>query len=147
MRNPALTRLHPLEGRWELTLSDAWFLEPRDTVLHGQATIEWLGEAFLVVRSDMDGKPMWDLVIGHSDAQERYVLLYHDERGVGRVFDMTFGEDRWEFTRADPDFHQRFVADVTADRIAGRCDASEDGGATWRKDFDLVFARVQAAPA
>ncbi len=146
MRNPALLRLDSLVGRWSLVLSDAWFLEPRDTVLHGEATVEWLGDAFVVLRSEMDGRPMWDLAVGHSDAQDRYVLLYHDERGVSRVFDMTFGNGRWEFTRADPDFCQRFVADVTEDRIAGRCDASEDGGATWRGDFDLVFTRADDGP-
>ena len=142
MRNAALTQLEGLVGRWTLTLSDAWFLEPPGTVLHGEATVEWLGEAFLAVRSDMDGKPLWELVIGYSDAQERYVLLYHDERGVGRVFDMTYGQGRWEFHRADPDFHQRFVAEVSEDRISGRTDASEDAGVTWRKDFDLVFTRA-----
>jgi len=42
----------------------------------------------------------------------------------------------------DPDFHQRLVGRVEGDRIVGRADASEDQGATWRKDFDLVFERV-----
>ena len=144
MRNEGLLRLQPLVGRWELRLEDAWFLEPRDTVLHGEATIEWLDDAFLVSRSVMDGKPMWDMVIGYSDATEKYVLLYHDERGVSRVFDMTFGGGRWEWSRADPDFHQRFVAEVSVDRIVGRTDASEDGGVTWRKDFDLEFVRAGA---
>ncbi|MEV0560903.1 hypothetical protein [Dactylosporangium sp. NPDC050588] len=40
--------------------------------------------------------------------------------------------------REDPDFHQRFVATVTPDRVAGHWDASDDGGVTWRKDFDLL---------
>jgi hypothetical protein len=40
------------------------------------------------------------------------------------------------------DFHQRFGARVSADRIEGRWDASEDQGATWRKDFDLIFERT-----
>jgi hypothetical protein len=30
---------------------------------------------------------------------------------------------------------------VGPDRITARFDASEDAGATWRKDFDLVFTR------
>jgi hypothetical protein len=38
--------------------------------------------------------------------------------------------------------YQRFVADVGRDRITGRWEASDDG-ATWRKDFDLVFERAQ----
>jgi hypothetical protein len=44
--------------------------------------------------------------------------------------------------REDPDFHQRFVADVvTGDRVEGRWEASEDEGRTWRTDFDLLSTR------
>lgn len=142
MRNEQLLRLHDLEGQWRITLSDAWFLEPRDTVLHGSATVDWIGDAFVRLRAEIDGIPMWDVVIGHSDAQERYVLLYSDDRGVGRVFDMLYADGRWEWSRADPDFCQRFLATVEPGRIIGHADASEDGGATWRKDFDLVFTRA-----
>jgi hypothetical protein len=67
--------------------------------------------------------------------------LYHDARGVSRVFDMTFSAGAWTLLREDPDFHQRFAAVVERDRISGRWDASEDAGETWRKDFDIVFER------
>ena len=53
-------------------------------------------------------------------------------------FRMTFGDGEWTMVREDPDFHQRLVATVTPDRI----DASEDEGASWRKDFDLTFERT-----
>lgn len=69
------------------------------------------------------------------------MALYHDPRPTSRVFDMTFGDGAWTMERADPDFHQRFVSTVEPGRIAGHWDASEDQGRTWRKDFDLVFAR------
>jgi hypothetical protein len=55
---------------------------------------------------------------------------------------MTFDASRWILTREDPDMFQRFVADVGPERIAGRWEASEDHGSTWRKDFDLDFART-----
>ena len=79
----------------------------------------------------------WHWVIGRSDAREQLVLLYHDDRGVLRVFEMTFDDGQWTLVREDPDFHQRFIASVDRDRIAGRWEASEDAGSTWRKDFDL----------
>jgi hypothetical protein len=44
-------------------------------------------------------------------------------------FRMTFADGELTLWRQDPDFHQRFVATVTADRIDGRWDASEDAGA------------------
>jgi hypothetical protein len=68
--------------------------------------------------------------------------LYHDPRPTSRLFHMSFTGDDWALHREDPDFHQRFVARVSADRIEGRWDASEDQGATWRKDFDLIFERT-----
>lgn len=80
-------------------------------------------------------------MLGRSDAQDDFTALYHDERGVCRVFAMTFESSHWILSREDPDMYQRFVADVTPDRIVGRWEASDDRGATWRKDFDLSFAR------
>ncbi|MEO7269208.1 MAG: hypothetical protein ABIW49_08395 [Knoellia sp.] len=81
------------------------------------------------------------LVLGRSDARDEFTALYHDERGVCRVFAMTCDGAQWILSREDPDVFQQFIADVTAERIAGRWEAPEDRGATWRKDFDLNFAR------
>jgi hypothetical protein len=147
MRNEAMQELDVLVGSWRTTLQNAWFLEPVDQEVPGSATVEWLGDAFVVFRWTMggdvgDATSEMVLVLGRSDAQDAYTALYHDERGVCRVFAMTFEAARWILSREDPDMFQRFVADVGPDRIAGRWEASEDQGATWRKDFDLGFARV-----
>jgi len=144
MRNTALEQLNVLVGTWRLTLSNAWFLEPAGTEVHGAATVAWLGDAFLIVRCELDGE--LTLAIGRSDAHDAYTVLYHDDRGVCRVFAMTFDDARWTLSRADPDFHQRFIAQVEPDRITGRWEASEDQGRTWRKDFDLVFERARNGP-
>ena len=141
MRNEALLELQGLIGEWKLTMTNAWFLEPGFEG-DGAATIEWLGDAFLQVRATLGtDQGTWHWVIGRSDAREQFVLLYHDERGVLRVFDMTFTDDAWTLVRQDPDFHQRFVAAVSPNRIDARFEASEDAGTTWRKDFDLIFER------
>lgn len=142
MRNEALNELEGLVGDWKLTMTDAWFLESREVEVDGAAKIEWLGDAFLEMRATLGmDHGRWHWVIGRNDPREQFVLLYHDERGVCRVFDMTFGEGEWTLTREDPDFHQRFIATVDGDRIAGRWEASEDFGKTWRKDFDVMFDR------
>jgi hypothetical protein len=154
MRNSELARLDGLVGQWTTTLSDAWFMEPPGVTVSGTTTIEWLGESFLVVRTELgegaDSSEM-TMVIGRSDANDAYVALYHDNRGVCRQFAMTFDDGHWTMTREDPDFHQRFIATVEQDEIRGRWEASEDRGATWRKDFDLTFEKVAsgttAAPA
>ena len=142
MRNEALQGLDGLIGEWTLTMTDAWFLESREVTVAGSATMQWLGDAFLEMRATLGtAEGTWHWVIGRSDAREQLVMLYHDERGVLRVFDMTYGDGRWTLVREDPDFHQRFVATVQRDRIDGRWEASEDAGRTWRKDFDLIFER------
>ena len=141
MRNEAMERLDVLTGSWQTTLTNAWFIDPPEQEHPGTATIEWLGDAFVVVRWLMDGGDQM-IVLGRSDAQDAYTALYHDERGVSRVFAMTFDDTHWTLSREDPDMHQRFIADVSPDRIDGRWEASEDQGATWRKDFDLIFTRA-----
>ncbi len=145
MRNSELEKLDGLVGRWTTTMSDAWFLEPPGTEVPGTTTIEWLGESFLVVHSEFrEGEHEHSemrLVVGRSDPNDRFVALYHDDRGVCRQFAMTFDGRHWGMTREDPDFHQRFIAEVEQDRIDGRWEASDDQGTTWRKDFDLTFVR------
>jgi hypothetical protein len=143
MRNPALAEMDVLVGEWNITLTNAWFLESMDVQQHGHASIRWLGEAFIEMVAEMNGEPTWHFVFGRSDANERLVALYHDPRPTSRVFEMTFGGGNWSMRRADPDMHQGFVGTVTADRIEWRVDASDDEGESWRKDFDLVFERVQ----
>ena len=139
MRNESMDALDGLVGEWTLTMSDASFLEPPGAEVQGSTTVEWIGDAFLLVHSTLQGT--MGLAIGRSDANDAYEVLYHDDRGVCRVFAMTWGGNRWTMSREDPDFHQRFVADVEPDRISGRWEASEDQGRTWRKDFDLTFER------
>lgn len=143
MRNPAVAEMDVLVGTWSLTLTNAWFLDSLEVRQHGHATVRWLGEAFVEMEAEMNGEPVWHFVFGRSDPNQQLVALYHDPRPTSRVFEMTFGGGEWTMQRADPDFHQRFVARVSDDRVEGHWDASEDGGATWRKDFDLIFERDQ----
>ena len=143
MKNEAMQQVgEALVGEWNLTMTGAWFLDSPDTEVSGEATIAWLGEAFLHLRSELgEEHSTWDWVFGRSDATEQLTLLYHDDRGVMRVFAMTFADGTWTLTRNDPDFHQRWIASVEPERIVGRWEASEDDGATWRKDFDLIWER------
>ncbi|RSM79676.1 hypothetical protein DL991_12740 [Amycolatopsis sp. WAC 01375] len=147
MRNEVMQQLDVLVGSWRTTLRNAWFLDPADQEVPGSATVEWLGDAFVVLRWTMgadDDKAASEmvLVLGRSDTRDTYTALYHDERGVCRVFAMTFDGTRWHLNRQDPDMHQRFIADVQPDRINARWEASEDHGSTWRKDFDVIFERI-----
>ena len=141
MRNPALEGLDVLVGSWDLTLTQAWFLESMEVEQHGHAVGRWLGDAFLELTAEIEGEHVWHFVFGRSDATDRSVVLYHDPRPASRIFDLAQEDGAWVLHREDPDMHQRFVLRALGGRIDGRTDASDDGGRTWRKDFDLIFER------
>jgi hypothetical protein len=143
MRNAELERVAEIfVGDWTVTITNQWWLDDPTTVVSGTARCEWLDDAFLRMHAEIDGVPAWDFMFGRSDARDEFVVLYHDERGVLRVFQLTFDDQAWTMSRADPDFHQRLVGRIEGDRMVGSADASDDAGATWRKDFDLIFERA-----
>lgn len=143
-RNAELARLADIFlGNWTLAITNQWWLDDPTTVTSGTATCEWLGDAFIRLQAEFGGEPAWDFVFGRNDARDEFIALYHDERGVLRVFWVTLDNGAWTMSRTDPDFHQRLVGRVDGDRMVGQADASEDHGATWRKDFDLIFERAR----
>ena len=145
--NDQMRRLDPLVGDWDVTMTHAWFLDSMDTEIFGTATIEWYAESFLLLRSTFQGRSAeqggssWAMVFSRNDPQDTFVALYSDDRGVSRVFDLRFTDGKWTFLRTDPDFHQRIIMRIGADRIDWQADASEDSGRTWRKDLDYIFKR------
>lgn|SRR5690606_8677673 len=146
MRNEAIQRFDVLVGSWRSTMKNAWFL-PEGTEVPGTATGSWLGESFVVFHWEMPGETggaanALTLVIGRSDVGSAFTTLYHDQRGVCRVFPTTFDGTTWDMFRTDSDMHQRLIATVEPDKIVGRADASDDHGATWRTDFDFVLERI-----
>ena len=143
-RNTELQRVADVfVGDWALTITNQWWLDDPTTITTGTATGEWLGDSFIRLHAEFDGTPTWQFVFGRNDARDEFVVLYHDERGVLRVFDLTIDGSSWTMSRSDPDFQQRLLARVEGDRMVGQTDASEDEGTTWRKDFDLIFERVR----
>ena len=52
-------------------------------------------------------------MFGRNDARDEYVAFAHDDRGVDRVFDMTFGDGEWTLLRKDLDyiFERRAMGD------------------------------------
>jgi hypothetical protein len=122
MQNPALGDLAVLIGNWHIHLTNAEFLDD-GAAISGTMTVEWLDGALIVVRSSMDddGPPASVSVIGRNETCDDYELLYADERGVSRIYRMTFEDRVWIQHREDPGFHQRFegTIDPGNNRIAG----------------------------
>lgn len=144
MKNDALAALEVLVGKYEYTLYNAWFLPSMDTKIKGYATIERLYDSFIVMRSsEADKKPHDVWVIGYSDPQLRYQAFSYDQRGIARIFDVTFESKKLVFIREDKDFYQKITIKITESGLHFVPEASENKGKTWRKDFDMVYVRTK----
>ena len=138
-----IARLEPLVGEWRLDAPA--FSLPGGAL--ARTTFEWtLGGAFLLERDEvpLDDAPDGLKVIAATD--EGYALHHFDQRGVVRLYEMTFTGREWTLERHRADFselpfHQRWTSTVEADLISGRWEKSADGRA-WELDFELFYHRM-----
>lgn len=130
--------LEPLIGRWRTEMR-----LPVQT-LHGEATFEWLQpDGLVLMRSHTVGAalpPVAVAVICYDDSADRWCMGYHDDRGVSRIYAMTFDGKRWTLEGKPKDFHQRLEAAIEPDRIDAVWMKSEDGE-TWSEDFPITYSR------
>ncbi len=141
--NPALSPFNVLIGEWNMTGKHRVF---PDTVLHGHNSFEWLENgAFLLWRSEVDepGIPSGISIIGSDDVKKEYFMLYFDERGVSRKFDVTLQGNVWKMQRTMPGFSQRFTGTIEegGNTIIGIWELSEDDS-TWKKDLEVTLTRA-----
>jgi hypothetical protein len=114
--------------------------------VQGTSTFEWLREgALLAWHFDWEPDqpvPSAYSIIGHDDAVEAWTMLYTDERGVARIYQVTLADDVWKQWRDSPDFAQHMTATFSADgkTITWRGELAEDG-ATWKEDLSVTFTR------
>jgi hypothetical protein len=143
MKNPSLGQLEVLVGEWIITGAHPLF--PGAT-LTGLATFKWLdGGAFLVMHSDFEkpGPPGAIGIFGHDDSFEKDFMLYFDDRGVSRIYEMRFNEGIWKMNRNYPGFSQRFTGSFSDGNktITGIWELSKDG-ITWKRDLEVVYTKV-----
>src|SRR3954470_2598898 len=90
--NPALKPLEFLVGEWRTTGTHP--LVPGQA-LSGRTSFAWHeGGAFLIMRSEVDHPqfPSGVAIIGSDDVAGSFVMLWFDERGISRHYDVTVGE-------------------------------------------------------
>lgn len=141
---PALADLQFLAGAWDMELSDASFLPDPDATVHGSVAFEWIEDgAALVMRMGDAATPTATWIIGRDDSEPDYHVLYADDRGVSRVYRMSFSAGTWRMWRNTPEFSQRFDAEVSADHeeVNGSWQKSVDAGMTWEHDFKIRYSR------
>ena len=142
--NPALKPFSVLIGNWNTTGTHP--LIP-DTILHGRTLFEWLENgAFLMMRSEINepGVPSGIAIFGSDDSAEEYFMLYFDERGVSRKYEVTLHDNIWKVWRNAPGFSQRFTGTIVegGNTIIGKWELSRDGS-SWEKDLELTYKRVE----
>lgn len=141
--NPALEPFSVLIGNWQTTGTHA--LIP-NTILHGRTSFEWLENgAFLMMRSEIDepGVPSGIAIIGSDNDTKECFMLYFDERGVSRKYQVTLRDNIWKWWRDAPGFSQRYQGTITdgGNTIIGKGELAKDGS-SWEPDLDLTYRRV-----
>jgi hypothetical protein len=146
-------RLAPLIGEWSMALVMPGEPIPDELPDVGaRVTFEWMGaKAFVIERSTVPVPDAPDglSVIGWDAGRSSFLQHYFDDRGVARIYEMSFAAGIWKLERTKPDFSpfefsQRFTGTFTRDgkRIDGVWEIAHDHK-TWQKDFDLIYTRLR----
>ena len=144
--NPALDQLAALIGEWNLEITSMSFHEDPSAVVRGHSSFAWLeGGAFLLQHSEIPASdfPRSVAVIGADDEAGIYRMLYYDNRGVSRIYRMTFSGGIWTIWRDFPGFSQRFHGTFSENGkiITAYWERSSDGS-NWEHDFALTYTKI-----
>lgn len=148
INNPALDDISFLVGDWTIELSNASFLPDKSQKISFNVNYEWKadGAVIAVQQGDAKAKPpqLATWIIGHDESDENYTVLYADNRGVSRVYQMSFKDNIWKMWRDNPKFSQRFEGKVSDDRktISASWEKSNNGGKSWEHDFDMTYKKI-----
>jgi hypothetical protein len=132
-----------LVGEWTMVGTHPEFPD----AAHGHSSFEWLMEGGLLVWHfdwERGGPPSALSVIGHDDTVETCSMLYSDERGVARIYQMSLEGGVWKMWRDSPGFSQRVTGTVSSDGNTITChgELSWDGS-HWEQDLDVTYTRKQ----
>lgn len=142
-RNKALEAFAPLIGRWKVEGRHP--LLPGRT-LRGEASFSWVDHgAFVSWRTSMDDPEIPDgvAIFGSDDERREYFMIYFDERGVSRKYDVAVEGTTIRWWRDAPSLSQRYAWTVAADgaTVTGKGEMSRDGSA-WEGDLETTYTRA-----
>ncbi len=115
------------------------------SAVQGHSAFKWLKEdALLLWRFDWQPGdiPSALSIIGHDDAIDTCSMLYSDERGVARIYQMSLEGGVWKLWRDVPDFSQRMTGTFSEDGNTITChgELSRDGS-HWESDLAVTYTR------
>jgi len=138
----SLNQFDRLVGEWTMVGTHPGL----PAAVQGHSSFEWLREGALLIWhfnwQPGQGIPNAYSVIGHDDAVEPCTMLYTDERGVARIYQMSLAGGVWKMWRASPDFSQRMTGAFSADGniITWQGELSRDG-THWEPDLSVTYTR------
>lgn len=140
----SLQQFERLIGEWTMVGTHPGFPSP----VHGHSSFEWLKQGLLLVWHfdwERSGPPSALSVIGHDDVDsvDTCSMLYADERGVARIYQMHLDGGVWKTWRDSPGFSQRTTGTFSADgnTIVVHGELSRDG-TQWEQDLDVTYTRT-----
>lgn len=114
---------------------------PHKTLV-GRTSFAWgEGGGFLILRAEVyePGFPDGICIIGSDDGADTVGMLYFDERGTSRRFEVTVAEGRMAWRRDDPKLAQDYALRAEGkDKLISTGRISKDGGA-WADDLSQVY--------
>ena len=137
----SLERFGALIGEWDMVGTHPGFPGP----VHGHSTFEWLKQDALLLwhfNWERGGPPNAVSAIGHDDTVATATMLYTDERGVARIYLMSFEDGVWKMWRESPGFSQRMTGKFGSDgnMITVHGELSRDGS-HWEQDLDITYTK------
>lgn len=141
--NPALAPLGVLVGSWATVGTHP--MVP-GTTFHGRTSFEWIeGGAFLMMHSRIDEPqiPSGIAIFGSDDGTGECSMLYFDERGVSRRYEVSARDGVVRWWRNAPGFSQRCAVTIATDgrTMASSGELSRDG-THWEPDLALTYTRL-----
>ena len=141
--NSALAPVERAIGAWDVTGSHPYL--PGRT-LRGKVTFERIeGGAFVRMHSKMDDPeiPEGVAIFGTDGDDDSCTMLYFDERGVARRYEVAMHADGFTWSRESPKLAQRFELTIADDGRAMEAAGTmkKDGGA-WEPDLRLSYVRT-----
>jgi hypothetical protein len=140
----SLKQFNILVGEWTMVGAHPYL----QSAVHGHSSFEWLREGALLAWrfhwASGQGIPSAFSVIGRDDAVEPCSMLYTDERGVARIYQMSLVDGVWKMWRDAPEFSQRMTGTFSDDgnTITWLGELSRDGS-TWEPDLSVTYTRKQ----
>src|SRR5829696_4994569 len=137
----SLKQFEILIGEWDMVGTHPQL----PSSVQGQSRFEWMRDGALLIwhfKWEPSAVPTAVSVIGHDDTDAICTMLYHDVRGVSRIYRMSLENGVWKQWRETPDFSQRmtgrFSADENTSTVQG--ELSRDCS-NWKQDLNVTYTR------